>query len=80
MLAAASFKFHVVHSAHLQDGTYPLGGVRRETNAMKAAGFPITRIERPGHHYDNSTPTKGTDHDLQTILLPHIDEGWLSPP
>ena len=46
---------------------------------MAAAGFPITRIERPGHHFDTDTATTGTDHDLRTLLLPHLDEGWLAP-
>ena len=36
-LAAATTKFHVVHLAHLQDTTYPIAGVRTETNAMTAA-------------------------------------------
>jgi pimeloyl-ACP methyl ester carboxylesterase len=74
-LAAASWKFNVVHLAHTEDEVYPIQGVRSETNAMAAAGFPITRIERPGTHYDGNT-----DSDLQTLLLPHIDDGWLSPP
>jgi predicted esterase len=85
-LAAASWKFNVVHLAHLQDTTYPIAGVRTETDAMTAAGFPLTRIEVDGGHYDNpgeienghSVP--GTTADLQTYLLPHIDDGWLSPP
>jgi pimeloyl-ACP methyl ester carboxylesterase len=74
-LAAAAWKFNVVHLAHTEDEVYPIQGVRQETNAMAAAGFPINRIERPGTHYDGNT-----DSDLQTILLPHIDDGWLSPP
>lgn len=78
-LAAATWKFHVMHLAHTEDETYPIDGVRAETDAMKAAGFPITRIERPGTHYDDSTATTGTDHDLQTLLLPHLDDGWRAP-
>lgn len=78
-LAAATTKFHVVHLATRRDEVYPIDGVRAETDAMKAAGFPIERIERPGTHYDDSTDTTGTDHDLQTLLLPHIDDGWRSP-
>ena len=46
---------------------------------MKSAGFPLTRIERAGTHYDADTATTGTDHDLRTYLLPHLDDGWLSP-
>ena len=84
-LAAASWKFNVVHLAHLQDDTYPIGTVRAETNAMTAAGFPVTRIERVGTHYDepgaivNGVAVPGTDADLVQLLLPHIDDGWRSP-
>ncbi|HEY4095677.1 MAG TPA: CARDB domain-containing protein [Baekduia sp.] len=79
-LAAAAWKFHVLHLAHTEDDTYDIDGVRQETDAMATAGFPITRIERPGHHYDADTATTGTDHDLTTLLLPHIDaDGWRAP-
>lgn len=83
-LAAAAWKFNVVHLAHTEDEAYPLGMVRQETDAMRAAGFSVDRIERPGGHYfpdapaDN--PTSGTDHDLRTLLLPRLNDGWLSPP
>ena len=45
-LSAATWKLHVTHLAHLGDGTYPIGPVRVETDAVRAAGFPITRSER----------------------------------
>jgi hypothetical protein len=73
-LGAATTKFHIAALAHLQDGTYPIAGVRSETSAVQAAGFPLELIERPGEHYDAHT-----DSDLRTYLLPHIDDGWLSP-
>jgi hypothetical protein len=76
---AATFKFHIVHLAHLSDDSYPIDGVRQETDALKAAGFPIERIERPGSHYDDSTESSGTDYDLKTLLLPHLRDNWLSP-
>lgn len=84
-LAAAAWKFHVVHLAHLQDTEYPIAGVREETDAMIAAGFPLERIEVDGGHYDepgeieNGHPVPGTDADLVNLLLPHIDDGWRSP-
>jgi dienelactone hydrolase len=78
-LAAATFKFHVVHLAHTEDETYPIDGVRSEISQLTAAGFPVQLIERPGHHYDASTATSGTDYDLQTYLLPHLTDGWRSP-
>ncbi len=77
-LAAGTFKFHVVHLAHTEDEAYPIAGVRQETDAM-AAGFPITRIKRPGTHYDDDTDTTGDGPRLRTLLLPHIDDGWRSP-
>lgn len=78
-LAAAAWKFNVVHIAHFQDATYPISGVRNETDAMKAAGFPIIRIEKPGTHYDPDTATSGTNYDLITFGLPYINAGWLAP-
>lgn len=84
-LAAAAWKFHVVHLAHLQDTTYPIAGVRTETDAMQAAGFPITRVEVDGGHYDdagaieNGHAVPGTTADVATHLLPHLNDGWLAP-
>lgn len=84
-LAAASWKFHVVHLAHLQDATYPIVGVRAETDAMTSAGFPLTRVEVDGGHYDdpgaieNGHSVPGTAADVSTYLFPYIDDGWLSP-
>ncbi len=52
---------------------------------MKSAGFPITLVKRPGTHFDepgaivNGKAVPGTDADLQTYLLPHIEDGWESP-
>jgi hypothetical protein len=73
-IGAAAWKLNIVHLAHTGDDVYPIAGVRAETDALKAAGFPITLIERPGAHYD-----AGTDPDLRTLLLPHMDDGWQSP-
>jgi predicted esterase len=78
-LAAAQWKFNVVHLAHTEDEVYPIDGVVNEIDTMRSAGFPVQLIERPGTHYDNSTATSGTDFDLQTYLLPHLGDGWRSP-
>jgi hypothetical protein len=84
-LAAATTKLHIVHLAHLQDETYGIEGVRSETNAVKAAGFPLERIEVRGEHWNDpgeiveGHAVPGTDADLRTYLLPHIDDGWLAP-
>jgi predicted esterase len=78
-IAAATNKFHVVHLAHTEDETYPIAGVRNEIAQLQAAGFPVQLVAVPGHHYDDSTATSGTDHDLQAYLLPHLNDGWRSP-
>lgn len=78
-LAAASWKFNVVHLAHLSDPTYPVAGVRTETNAVATAGFPMKRIERAGTHWDADTSSSGTNHDMKTYLLPYLDAGWVAP-
>lgn len=74
-LAAAAWKFHVVHLAHLQDTVHPIAQVREETQAMVAAGFPLQRVEVNGTDFEEP----GTDADIVTYLLPHIDDGWRSP-
>ena len=65
--------------AHVSDPTYPIAGVRAETDAVNAAGFPETRIERPGTHWDPDTQSSGTNYDMRTYLLPYLDAGWLAP-
>jgi CARDB len=81
-LAAAAWKFNDVHLAHDQDDTYPLAGVQDEITQMQAAGFPVTLIHVPGDHFDddNDVNDTGTDNDLRHYLLPHINDGWQSPP
>jgi hypothetical protein len=84
-LAAAAWKFNVVHLAHLQDTTYPIAGVRTETDAMKSAGFPLTRLEVDGTHYDapgamvNGHAVPGTTADVATYLFPKLSAGWTAP-
>jgi predicted esterase len=84
-IAAAGWKFHVAHLAHLEDDTYPIAGVRDELGQLTAAGFPVTSIEREGTHYDdpgavvNGNPVPGTVADLQSVLLPFLSAGWTAP-
>ncbi|MEO6418653.1 MAG: hypothetical protein ABIP39_04560, partial [Polyangiaceae bacterium] len=84
-LAAASWKLNVVHLAHLQDTTYPIAGVRTETDSLTAAGFPMTRIEVDGGHYDNAGAIEnghavpGTSADIATYLFPYLGMGWTAP-
>ena len=78
-IAAAAWKLNVVQLAHLSDNVYPIVTVRAETDALKAAGFPETRLERPGTHWDANTASTGTSYDLRSYLLPYLDAGWQSP-
>jgi predicted esterase len=82
----APFHFEVVQLAHTGDMTYPLSTVQAETSAVQAAGFPLTLITRPGTHADFMPPevmfpagSLGTQGDAQSILLPYLDAGWISP-
>ena len=76
---------NVVHLAHLQDTTYPIAGVRTETNSLTAAGFPMMRIEVDGGHYDaagameNGHAVPGTSADVATYLFPLLSAGWSAP-
>jgi predicted esterase len=78
-IARAAWKANIVHVAHTSDEAYDIATVREETDALKAAGFPITRIERAGRHNDPDTGDTGAVHDLRTYLLPHLDDPWLAP-
>jgi hypothetical protein len=73
-LGAATARFPIVHLAHAQDSTYRLDEVEPEIAAVRAAGFPVEFIVRPGQHYDSHT-----DEDIRAYLLPHIDDGWPAP-
>jgi pimeloyl-ACP methyl ester carboxylesterase len=79
-IAAAMWKFHVVQLAHTEDEAYNIDAVRRKTDALAAAGFPVQRVERPGHHWDSDlNGVGGTINDYLTYLLVHLDDGWLAP-
>jgi len=69
LLAAATTKFPIVHLAHEEDQIYKLAEVEPEIEAVRAAGFPVELIERPGGHSDSHT-----EPDLIELLLPHIDD------
>jgi hypothetical protein len=78
-LQMVHFQFHVVHLAHTQDDTYPIDGVRGEIDTLRQAGFDVNLQELPGDHWDNDAGNTGTVHDMQTVLLPHLNDGWTSP-
>jgi hypothetical protein len=79
LLASASWKINVAHLAHLSDSTYPISGVRANLSTLTANGFPVTRIEKAGTHYDPDNGASGTSYDLIHFLLPFVDAGWESP-
>lgn len=85
VLGAASWKFNVVHLAHLQDTTFLIADVRAETDAIKAAGHPMTRIEVDGNHWDNpgamvnGHAVPGTNADIANDLFPYLNAGWTAP-
>ena len=84
-LAAASWKFNVVHLAHLQDTTFGIDWVRSTTDAIQAAGHPMTRIEMDGEHWNdagdwvNGHQMAGTDPDIYSYLFPYLNKGWSAP-
>jgi len=85
-LAAASWHFHIVHLAHNQDQVYPLAGVQQEISAVQRAwGADAGRVQlltTDGQHYDDpgqDGDTLGTAGDLVQYVLPHINDGWVSP-
>jgi predicted esterase len=73
-LAAAAWKFNIVHLAHTDDEAYPIAGVKTEIGTLQQAGWNPTLIERPGTHHDANTET-----DVQTYLLPYLDANWTAP-
>lgn len=76
---AASWKMNVVQLSHTSDTTYPIASIRNKMDQLKALGFPVTFIEKPGTHWDNDTGTSGTIYDIRTFGLPYIRTGWAIP-
>lgn len=79
LMTQASWKINIVQLNHLSDTTYPIAKVRTNLAALKAAGFPVVAIEKPGNHYDPSTDSFGTNYDLIKYVLPYLDVNWQSP-
>lgn len=78
--ASASWKINIIHLAHTSDSTYHIATTRANLNALSANGFPVTMIERAGHHYDApSAETPGTVYDLIQYLLPYMDSALEIP-
>ncbi len=79
LLGSASWKINIAHLAHLSDTTYPIATVRASVATLVSNGFPVTKIERPGTHYDADSGTTGTTYDCIHYLLPFLEGGWESP-
>ena len=79
LIASASWKINIAHLAHLSDDAYPIDNVRAGLETLTANGFPVTKIEKVGSHYDPDNSSSGTDYDLIHFLLPFMDAGWESP-
>jgi predicted esterase len=74
-LAAAAWKFNIVHVAHTMDEEYPVAQVQPHITDLKNAGYPVDYSVLPGTHYDANTTS-----DIQHTLLSHVDsDGWLAP-
>lgn len=78
-IAAAAWKLNIAHLAHTGDTTYPIATIRSETDALRNAGFPTTRIERAGTHWDPDTSSSGTNYDMRNDLLRYLDGAWVAP-
>ena len=75
----AAWKVNIVHLAHTGDTTYPISAAITWVTALQNKGFPVLLIQKAGTHYDNDNGAFGTQYDLRTFLLPHLNDGWLSP-
>jgi predicted esterase len=78
-IAAATFRFHVVHLAHTEDDTYTTPIVQTDIDSLVNAGFPTELISRPGNHWDNDVGSTGTVYDMKKYLLPYLVQDWTSP-
>lgn len=76
---SAAWKVNIFHLAHTGDTTYPIAGIRTKMTTLKNSGFPVTLLEKAGTHYDNDNGTTGTEYDLRTFALPHLNDGWVAP-
>lgn len=77
LIASASWKINIVQLNHTGDTTYPIDKARTNLAALKAAGFPVVAIEKPGGHWDNDNGTTGTKYDWITFVRPYLDAGWV---
>ena len=70
-LAGAAWKINVAHSAHTEDQSFLIAGVRADRDKMLQAGFPLQYREQPGDH-------NGSSDDWALYLLPKMAT-WTAP-
>lgn len=70
-LAGAAWKINVAHSAHTEDMSFLIAGVRADRDKMLQAGFPLQYREQPGDH-------NGSSDDWAGYLLPKMGT-WTAP-
>jgi hypothetical protein len=71
LLAGASWKLPIAHTAHTGDTVFPLATVHADWTTIDAAGFPLQHRETSGTH-------DGVGVDWSDWLLP-IGKTWTSP-
>ena len=71
VLASAAWKINVAHTAHTEDMSFPIAGVRSDRDKMNAAALPLQYREGPGTH-------DGTSDDWALFLIPKMS-GWSAP-
>ncbi|RHW25571.1 hypothetical protein D0Z08_18880 [Nocardioides immobilis] len=74
-LAAARWRFPVLHLAHDADKQFPLTKVRSEVRRVRRAGHSIGFMHLPGTHYDLQTQP----HIKRHAVEPGMAHGWTSP-
>lgn len=79
LATTATWKVNIAHLHHTGDTTYPIAALRTKMTTLKSSGFPVVLIEKPGTHYDKDNGATGTQYDLRTFLLPHLNNGWVAP-
>ena len=50
LISEAAWPIPIAHVAHLDDGSYPIEGVREDWAQLRAAGFPLETAELEGGH------------------------------
>lgn len=71
VLDAADWTLNIAHTARIQDGSFPIGGVRIDRNSLVAHHYPIIYRELNGTH-------DGDTADWSGFLIPAM-ANWASP-